>query len=81
MDLELAGKVVLITGGTDGLGLTLAAQLAGEGASVAVCGRSELVAPDLDFRVASDGEEYCVEHLPKPASSPSAPPAEKPKEG
>ncbi len=41
MDLELAGKVVLITGGTDGLGLALAAQLAGEGASVAVCGRSE----------------------------------------
>jgi NAD(P)-dependent dehydrogenase (short-subunit alcohol dehydrogenase family) len=41
VDLELAEKVVLITGGTDGLGLALAAQLAGEGASVAVCGRSE----------------------------------------
>jgi NAD(P)-dependent dehydrogenase (short-subunit alcohol dehydrogenase family) len=41
MDLELAGKVVLITGGTDGLGLALAGQLAGEGASVAVCGRDE----------------------------------------
>ena len=40
MDLELAGKVVLVTGGTDGLGLALASQLAGEGASVAVCGRS-----------------------------------------
>jgi NAD(P)-dependent dehydrogenase (short-subunit alcohol dehydrogenase family) len=39
MDLELKGKVVLITGGTDGLGLALAAQLAVEGASVAVCGR------------------------------------------
>ena len=41
MDLELAGKVVLITGGTDGLGLALAGQLASEGASVAVCGRDE----------------------------------------
>jgi NAD(P)-dependent dehydrogenase (short-subunit alcohol dehydrogenase family) len=41
VDLELAGKVVLITGGTDGLGLALAAQVAGEGGSVAVCGRSE----------------------------------------
>ena len=41
MDLELAGKVVLITGGTDGLGLALAGQLAAEGASVAVCGRDE----------------------------------------
>jgi NAD(P)-dependent dehydrogenase (short-subunit alcohol dehydrogenase family) len=39
MDLELGGKVVLITGGTDGLGLALATQLAAEGASVAVCGR------------------------------------------
>ena len=40
MDLELAGQVVLITGGTDGLGLALAARLAGEGAAVAVCGRT-----------------------------------------
>jgi len=39
MDLELKGKVILITGGTDGLGLALASQLAAEGASVAVCGR------------------------------------------
>jgi NAD(P)-dependent dehydrogenase (short-subunit alcohol dehydrogenase family) len=39
MDLELGGKVVLITGGTEGLGLALAGQLAVEGASVAVCGR------------------------------------------
>jgi NAD(P)-dependent dehydrogenase (short-subunit alcohol dehydrogenase family) len=39
MDLELAGKSVLITGGTDGLGLALARQLAVEGASVAICGR------------------------------------------
>lgn len=39
MDLELGGKVVLITGGTDGLGLALATRLAAEGASVAVCGR------------------------------------------
>ncbi|HEY1443657.1 MAG TPA: SDR family oxidoreductase [Acidimicrobiales bacterium] len=39
MDLELAGKAVLITGGTDGLGLALAKRLAEEGASVGVCGR------------------------------------------
>jgi NAD(P)-dependent dehydrogenase (short-subunit alcohol dehydrogenase family) len=41
MDLELAGKTVLITGGTDGLGLALARQLGSEGASVAICGRDE----------------------------------------
>ncbi|HEY1650601.1 MAG TPA: SDR family oxidoreductase [Acidimicrobiales bacterium] len=39
MDLDLRGKVVLITGGTDGLGLALATRLAAEGASVGVCGR------------------------------------------
>lgn len=30
-----------------------------------VCGRTEQTTPDLDFRVAADGEEYCAEHLPK----------------
>jgi NAD(P)-dependent dehydrogenase (short-subunit alcohol dehydrogenase family) len=41
MNLELGGKVVVITGGTDGLGLALATRLAEEGASVAICGRDE----------------------------------------
>jgi NAD(P)-dependent dehydrogenase (short-subunit alcohol dehydrogenase family) len=39
MDLHLTSKVVLITGGTDGLGAALADRLAEEGAQVAVCGR------------------------------------------
>jgi membrane associated rhomboid family serine protease len=30
-----------------------------------VCGATELSDPNLDFRVARDGEEYCVAHLPK----------------
>ena len=34
MDLELVGKVVLITGGTDGLGLALAQRLVAEGAAL-----------------------------------------------
>lgn len=38
----------------------------------AVCGRTELVAPDLEFRVARDGHEYCAEHLPKAAPPPAA---------
>jgi hypothetical protein len=28
------------------------------------CGRTEATDPHLDFRVASDGAEYCVDHLP-----------------
>ena len=39
MDLELAQRAFLITGGTDGLGLALARKLVDEGARVAVCGR------------------------------------------
>jgi hypothetical protein len=31
-----------------------------------VCHRTEITHPDLDFRVARDGHEYCREHLPKP---------------
>jgi len=34
----------------------------------AVCGRTEVSDPQLDFRVASDGEEYCAEHLPSAAA-------------
>ena len=41
MDLELKDKVILITGGTDGLGLALASRLVQEGAAVAICGRTK----------------------------------------
>jgi len=39
VDLELSGRVVLITGGSDGLGFGIAQRLVSEGALVAVCGR------------------------------------------
>jgi NAD(P)-dependent dehydrogenase (short-subunit alcohol dehydrogenase family) len=38
--LELSGRVALVTGGSRGLGLILARQLAGAGARVAICSRS-----------------------------------------
>jgi len=31
----------------------------------AICGLTETSAPDMDFRVAGDGQEYCSAHLPK----------------
>lgn len=40
-DLELKGKVALITGGSDGLGRATAKRLAGEGCAVVICGRRE----------------------------------------
>ncbi len=41
MDLQLNGKVALVSGGSQGLGLATAIQLASEGAQVAILGRSE----------------------------------------
>jgi len=40
----------------------------------ATCGRTDLSNPELEFRVARDGKEYCREHLPKapPATPPTA---------
>ncbi len=35
----------------------------------AVCGATESSDPNLDFRVARDGEEYCLAHLPKMEST------------
>jgi NAD(P)-dependent dehydrogenase (short-subunit alcohol dehydrogenase family) len=39
MELELGGKVVLVTGGSDGLGAAVARRLVREGARVALCAR------------------------------------------
>jgi 3-oxoacyl-[acyl-carrier protein] reductase len=41
MDLELKGKVAIVTGGSRGLGRAAATALAGEGAHVVICARGE----------------------------------------
>lgn len=41
MDLGLRGKVVMISGGANGLGLVLARQFAAEGALVSICSRNQ----------------------------------------
>jgi NAD(P)-dependent dehydrogenase (short-subunit alcohol dehydrogenase family) len=62
MDLHLDGKVVLITGGTDGLGAALAGRLVEEGARVAVCGRDpgRLAATEQRLRAAG-GDALAVQ--------------------
>lgn len=41
MDLGLKGKKIIVTGGTRGIGLSIADACAAEGASVSICGRTE----------------------------------------
>jgi NAD(P)-dependent dehydrogenase (short-subunit alcohol dehydrogenase family) len=61
MDLHLTGKVVLVTGGTDGLGAALAGRLVEEGARVAVCGRdSDRLAATEERLRAAGGEALVV---------------------
>jgi NAD(P)-dependent dehydrogenase (short-subunit alcohol dehydrogenase family) len=62
LDLELQGKVALITGGSDGLGRAAAARLAAEGARVAICARRRepLEEAAAALRAASGGEVLAV---------------------
>jgi len=60
MDLHLNGKVVVITGGTDGLGAALADRLVEEGARVAVCGRDSRRLAAAEQRLRDAGENALV---------------------
>jgi NAD(P)-dependent dehydrogenase (short-subunit alcohol dehydrogenase family) len=62
MDLELADKVVLVTGGSDGLGRGLCGALVAAGAKVVLCGRSpeRLSAVEHELSVAG-GDVLAVE--------------------
>ena len=50
MDLGLAGRRAIVTGGSKGLGLAIAAELLAEGAAVAICSRN---AAELDDAAAA----------------------------
>jgi L-fucose dehydrogenase len=55
MDLELTGKVVLITGGAKGIGAAIARGVAGEGATPVIVDRDQTACEDLRAELAKSG--------------------------
>ncbi len=60
MDLGLAGKTAIVTGGGTGLGFAIAAELLREGANVAIAGRRAGVLQDAAERLAALGPVVAV---------------------
>ena len=64
MDLQLAGKVAIVTGGSRGLGLASARALVGEGCHVSICARGkerlEQAAEELRSAAQADAEVLAI---------------------
>lgn len=69
MDLELAGKVAVITGGSKGIGLAVAKGLAAEGAHIALCSRDGRAVKETATEI---GKQYEVHSMGMPVDVTSA---------
>ena len=71
MDLELADKVALITGGTSGIGLAIARRMLEERAKVFICGRDEAkLAQALDDLRPLGEAHGATAHVDQPSDMP-----------
>jgi len=61
MDLGLAGKVAIVTGGSEGIGKASARQLAREGAKVAICARRADVLEQAAAELRAAGEVVAIQ--------------------
>jgi NAD(P)-dependent dehydrogenase (short-subunit alcohol dehydrogenase family) len=72
MDLQLSGKLALVTGSTAGIGFAIANTLAAEGARVIINGRTEARVKEASDRIRAAHPEAKLHPLPLDLSKPEA---------
>ena len=61
MDLNLAGKTAVVTGGSEGIGYAVAEAFLREGARVAICSRRKETLADAEKALSALGEVFCFQ--------------------